>query len=335
MTKHCQELSAGGSVETLGGKAVNLARVEQAGFRVPSTLAIGSGGLRLFLADNGFTPLVSSYLQGISGAGLSAGDEQYRRLVEKIREGEFPNELENEVRDAAEKTLRRSPFGIAVRSSAGHEDSEQARFAGVFESFVGVMCADAALDKVVSCGCSAWSPRAVRYMARMGLEPIVHGMAVMLQEVVPATSSGVIYTADPVTGNPWQFAMRATPGLSIDLMSGSGAGDTYKTDWDTGAIIEKEIVSKQTVMNATPDGVQTTVHRAGRSDESALGDDDVTVIARIARALDEAFDKRLDIEWILTPDGPWIVQARPMTALPPFFPAELTESRKNQTWQPV
>ena len=108
MTGHCQELSACGNVETFGGKAVNLARVEQAGFRVPSTLAIGSGGLRLFLADNGFTPLVSSYLQGISGAGLSAGDEQYRRLVEKIREGEFPNELENEVRRRIRKFCRRN-----------------------------------------------------------------------------------------------------------------------------------------------------------------------------------------------------------------------------------
>lgn len=335
MTKHCRELSADGSIGIFGGKASNLARVEQAGFRVPSTVVVGSGALHVFLAHNGFTALVSDYLSRVSQAGLSAGDEQYRQLVGKIQESELPNELESEIREAAEKTLRRSSFGLAVRSSAVCEDSDRASFAGVFESFVGVMSTDEALTKVVACWCSAWSPKAVRYVVRMGLEPSIHGMAVMMQNVVPATSSGVIYTADPATGSPWEFVMQATRGLSIDLMSGSGVGDTYRADWETGAIIEKEIVSKPTAMNATTDGVQTTDNRTGRADEPALSDVEAEGIARIARALDEAFDKRLDIEWALTSDGPWIVQARPMTALPAFFPTQLTEDRKNQAWQPV
>ena len=107
-------------------------------------------------------------------------------------------------------------------------------------------------------------------MAQMEFEPSIDGMAVMIQEVVPATCSGVIYTADPVSGDPWQFVLQATRGLSIDLMSGSGAGDVYRLEWETGKTEEKEIVAKPAPLYATPSGVRTTDDDATNGREPSI-----------------------------------------------------------------
>lgn len=329
---YCYPLSRVEAAAEFGGKAGNLARVARLGYRVPRTIVVNRDALRQFISTNELQQVIEAYF---ANGELTQTIATFKSVIAAVRRAVVPEELRAEIREAAERLLRESPYGLAIRSSAVLEDSARASFAGVFESFLGIMSPDEALEKVISCWCATWSPHAVRYMHRMDIEPIIDGMAVMLQEVLPAVSSGIIYTADPKSGNPWHFVLQATHGLSIDLMSGSGVGDLFRVDWELGAILERDIVSKPIAIRATPEGVGPVADEATAGTEPALADEDVAEISRIARELDEELNSRLDIEWAVTRDGVWIVQARPMTALPTFFPVSLTTEQEKLSWQPI
>jgi rifampicin phosphotransferase len=329
--RFCSPLVEVTNAADFGGKASNLARVSRYGYRVPRTAVISRDGLRRFLSANQLYEPIAAHL---TDAGKSEANSVFEELVGMTGSAPVPSELETEIREVAAELLQSAPGGLAVRSSAVVEDSETASFAGVFESRLGILSPDEVIEAVLSCWCALWSPRAVRYMARMGVEPIVDGMAVILQEVVPAASSGVIYTADPVSGNPWRFALQATAGLSVGLTGGTGAGDSYYVDWDSAEIAEREIVSKPTSHRATSEGVLLHDETAV-SFHPAVSDEQVQIITRTARELDDLFDVRLDIEWAIDDKELWIVQARPMTALPTFFPGDLTPDERERSWQPA
>lgn len=314
----------------VGGKASNLARVHRLGHRVPETRVLGREALRRFLAANELEEPLAAYLQH-----TDRSEAAFEPIAAAVARATVPAELRAEIRTVAEELLQVSPCGLAVRSSAVCEDSEHASFAGVFESFVGVLTPDEVIEKVVACWHAVWAPRALRYMDRMELEPVADGMAVIVQEVVPAVSSGVITTADPESGDPWRFVLDAVRGLPIDLLSGSGVGDSFRVDWESGAVLEREIVAKPSVIQATPEGVVDVAVEAPASAEPAVSDEEISEVARIARELDERFDTRLDIEWAITPEGVWVLQARPLTALPAFFPVELTPEQERRSWKPA
>jgi len=319
-----------------GGKACHFARVQRLGFRVPPTRALGRDALGLFLAADGLGSRVEGYLGTEDRSGL---EPAFERIAAAVAQAAVPAELQEEILAAAAELLGRCTYGVAVRSSAVFEDSDRASFAGVFESFLGILDPDDVLRRVVACWTSLWSPRALRYMDRLGLEPALDGMAVMLQEVVPAVGSGVIYTADPNTGNPWRFGVSATPGLSLDLLSGSGVGDSFVVDWETGAVLEREVTAKPFVLHATPDGIARIAAEGAAAEVAstapAVSDERLAELAQVGRELDEALDTRLDIEWALTPEGVTVLQARPLTALPTFFPIELTGEAAQRSWKPA
>ena len=224
------------------------------------------------------------------------------------------------MRQIAEDLLSSSGYGIAVRSSAVCEDADRASFAGVFESHLGVLHPDDMVRRVRDCWCSLWSPAALRYGNRLGVIPGIDGMAVIVQSLVPASCSGVLHTAQSSTGNPWIFELSAVRGLSLDLMAGSGTGDTWTLDWETGCIKTYAQSGQRQETRATPSGL-LQVADSDRS-EPAISPEEIVELTAIGRQLDDHFNTRLDIEWAFTEEALFIVQARPLTGLPDFFPEE-------------
>ena len=106
---------------------------------------------------------------------------------------------------------------MAVRSSGAREDLETASFAGIYESHLGVCTPGDFWEKTRRCWLSAWSPRAVQYACKMGIPLPADHMAVLVQRMLPAGSAGVIFTADPLTGNPFRFVLNAVFGLAQGL----------------------------------------------------------------------------------------------------------------------
>ncbi len=327
------ELSVARSINQVGGKARNLARVQALGLRVPETIVLDSVALQCTLETSGLERRVREYLGSFDRLESKRLADRHRELDEALRAAGLPQDVKEELAEVVVHLLDGNSVGLAVRSSAIYEDSEAASFAGVFESWLGVTDLVQCEQRILECWSSAWAPRALRYLRRMGIEPRLDSMAVILQRVVGATSSGVIYTAHPDTGDPWQFVARATPGLAVDLLSGSGIGDSFRMEWDTGAIIDRDVTSKSSLVAATSDGLRRHSLTGSTSCEPALTDRQFAELWEAARRLDGEFSMRLDVEFAFSREGLWVIQARPLTALPSFFPHQLTNGDRVKTWQ--
>ena len=247
----------------------------------------------------------------------------------------IPEAIRAEVEPKLAELLRRSPAGVAVRSSSACEDLEKASFAGIYESFLGITSVDAFWHSVLRCWCSMWSPQASAYANKMEITLPVDGMAVLVQTLIPAESSGVAFTADPVTGSPWRFILNATFGLGSRLVDGSAGADRFVLAWDTGEIIEKRIERKPTSL-VFQDGRVGEVGLPDRQQLTAsLSDEQAQAVGQLALDVDRAFDRRMDLEWAIHGGRLYLLQARPLTALPPFFPHELSPEEAEQTWIPL
>jgi pyruvate,water dikinase len=180
--------------------------------------------------------------------------------------------------------LGSGPF--AVRSSGVSEDGAERSFAGMYESVLDVPADEvpAAAERVLA---SANAARAAAYGSAADGQ-----MAVIVQRMVPAMAAGVALTADPISGNRATTVITATRGLGERLVSGTTAGDEWAVTGD--------------------------VATARRQPERAIDRAQAMQVANAARRIAAAIGVPQDIEWALDADGElWILQARPMTALPP------------------
>ena len=315
-----------------GGKAANLAAVQALGMRVPTSVVVSHEALSAFLTVNDLEATIQEYEDVFEKEANEALMDRHERICQLVRGGAIPEQVRIDVYRVASELLNDTPGGLAVRSSALMEDSEEASFAGIFESYLGVATPHDVLEHVRMVWCSLWSPKAVRYRHKMGLRPEMDGMAVLIQKVVAARCAGVIHTADPATGNPWRFVLHATRGLSADLMSGSGAGDRFVQDWQTGAMLEREIGKKNVRIEVRDGTVQETPVEEEAALRPALDDSDAADVTAMARELDEAFAMRMDIEWVIDQEGVVVVQARPLTGLMEFFPHALPDEAPKKRW---
>lgn len=325
---YCIDLAAARNASQVGGKAANLANALALGMRVPAGFVVTRDVLAHFLEATGLMAAVKDYLE--TDWAHRGAQWQHMVLVAPM-----PEAVRVEVESFAEKLLASAPVGLAVRSSGVHEDTATASFAGVFESFVGVATLEALWESLRLCWCSAWTPQAMSYAKRKKLEIAPDQMAVLVQEVVPADSAGIVFTADPLTGNPWRFVLNSTWGLAQRIVDGASPADRFVLEWDTGQILESHIAEKPTALIAEESGVKEVVLPDGQSKAASLSDAMIAQIGQLALQVDRAFDQRVDIEWAVNGDELYLVQVRPIVALPRFFPHALSAEEAKLTWTPL
>jgi pyruvate,water dikinase len=207
-------------------------------------------------------------------------------------DGSIPADVERAIL-AAYADLGRGP--VAVRSSATAEDLPGAAFAGQQDTFLGVAGELALLDAVRKCWVSLWSQRAVAYRQRRAIDDAAVRMAVVVQRMVPAEVAGVAFTANPVTGARTEIVIDAGLGLGEAVVSGTVTAD--------------HLVVDRAARATPPELTGPALTRLGASGVADL----VAVAVRI----EDHFGRPQDIEWAYADQTLWIVQARPMTALPP------------------
>ncbi len=317
-----------------GGKAANLARSIQIGFPVPEGFVLARETLGLFLEANELKPKVQALLEGYDQMGWRERLKGFEALRSGVLKLPIPPAVRLEAESAVEQLLDISPSGLAVRSSGICEDLEKASFAGIYESFLGITDLDPFWQSVLHCWCSTWSPRSEAYAKKMGIALPMDGMAVLVQKVIPADRAGVIFTADPVTGNPWRFVINSTFGLAGKVVDGSAPADRFVLEWDTGQILEKRSEKKPTALVFQDGAVREIAVPETQQPIASLSNEQVNSVGQLALALDRAFDRRMDLEWAMVGDQLYLLQARPLTALPPFFPHELSSEEAEEIWTP-
>ena len=205
---------------------------------------------------------------------------------------------------------------VAVRSSAIGEDSAEATFAGLQDTYLWVRGAERVRQAVRDCWASLDKPEAVAYRARLGGEGRV-AMGVAVQRMVDASISGVMFTCNPVTGDPSTVAVNASWGLGLAVVGGEVTPDEYRVSKVTGEVLHRTIGPKRVQYVAGPEGPERADVEAARQDAPCLDDGQLGALLELARRVERHFGCHQDVEWAIDADCElFVLQSRPVTVAP-------------------
>jgi pyruvate, water dikinase len=203
---------------------------------------------------------------------------------------------------------------VAVRSSALGEDSAEATFAGLQDTYLWVRGIDAVCGAVEKCWASLYSTEAVAYRERFGVEN--PAMGVTIQLMVDAAISGVMFTCNPVSGDRSMVAVNASWGLGLAVVGGEVTPDDFLVSKVTGEVVKQTINDKRIEYVAAADGTERIDVEETRRREPCLDDDKLTTLVAIGKRVEKHFGAPQDIEWAFDNDGElFILQSRPVTGL--------------------
>jgi pyruvate,water dikinase len=303
-------------ITVVGGKGAHLGELSRIeGIRVPAGLCVTVDAFQRIMAE---APSLDERLERLSR--LTPDDrEAIRTLSAEIRQTIEETAIPDEVAAAITRSLTQQgeQAAYAVRSSATAEDLPTASFAGQQDTYLNVVGPAAILQHVSRCWASLFTERAVIYRLRNGVDQRRVSMAVVVQRMVFPQASGILFTADPVTGNRKVASVEASFGLGEALVSGLVNADVYTVR--DGEVVAKAVASKKLTMYAAPmGGTHKQEIAPEQREQPALADAQVTRLAQLGRRIEAHFGRPQDIEWCLDDDGFQIVQSRPITTLFPI-----------------
>ena len=313
---HCLPLNApGATLAATGGKGLNLAKLAQAGFPVPGGFIVTTGGYDAFVTGAGLAGWMASEVAAIDASDPESLNALSERIRTRFRESAMPVELAETIR-AAYAALGNPK--VAVRSSATAEDLPDFSFAGQQDTFLNVLGDDGLLEAVRECWSSLWTARAMGYRARNGIDQSVVSLAVVVQAMVQSDTSGVLFTANPLTGRRTETTVDAIYGLGEALVSGLVEPDHYVIEAATGRIIEKQLGAKATVIRGVEGGgTVTETESADAHSQQALSDEAIREVTALGKRVANFYGSPQDIEWGYADGQLYLLQSRAITSLFP------------------
>jgi phosphohistidine swiveling domain-containing protein len=304
------------TLETVGGKGASLARLASAGLPVPDGFHITTAAYRRFLAENDLQPGILAALETADAAQPATLEEASQAIRALFAQAQTPPDVASAIALAYASLSGSNPV-VAVRSSATAEDLPEASFAGQQDTFLNVEGFGAVLEAVKSCWASLWTARAIGYRARHDIGVNGLSLAVVVQLLVPAEAAGILFTANPVNGRRDQAIISAAWGLGESVVGGLVTPDAFTVDKATGAVLAREIADKQVMTGRVNGGTKEQPVPAALRRAPTLDDRAVAELAQLGVQIEDLYAMPMDIEWALADGAFAIVQARPITALPP------------------
>lgn len=232
--------------------------------------------------------------------------------------GEFPPALYGELAAAYRKLgdlCGEAELGVAVRSSAADEDGAAASFAGQHETYLNVAGVEAVAGAAVWCWASARTERAVEYRRQKGLALDSARLAVLVQRLVPADVSTVVFSANPVTGGREEILINASWGLGESIVGGTVTPDAYVVSKGELALSECHISEKRCMTVAVPGGTREIEVPSFLRDQASLGEEQVVEMAKLALDLEKEMGWPVDLECAYAGGRLYLLQCRPVTTL--------------------
>ncbi len=305
-------------LELLGGKGRSLARASGAGFAVPDGFHVTTAAYRGFVAEHGLQQRIVALAKPQLANGAMSFDKASAAIQELLGEPALSDLAASEI-VAAYRSLEPSNPPVAVRSSANAEDLPEASFAGQQDTYLNVRGEDAVVQAVRDCWASLWTPRAIAYRHQMGIDQGKVAMAVVVQIMVPSEISGILFTANPATGERSEAIINASFGLGEAVVGGQVTPDTYVVDRASREATETVIGAKE--QQIVQDGEQGTrleeIAEAERG-RSSLLPEAIQELVELGIEVEARFDGvPQDIEWAISGGQLYLLQSRPITNLPP------------------
>ncbi len=301
------------TIEIVGGKGMSLARLAGAGFPVPAGFHITTGAYRRFCETNRLQPIVRAALEGIELLLPRTLETASAEIKKFFMAGDIPIEIADSIREGY-AGLRRTR--VAVRSSATAEDLPEASSAGQQETYLNISGNEAVLEAVKKCWASLWTPRAIAYRLKNNLDQNNIALAVVVQEMVNAEAAGILFTANPVNGKRNEVVINAVWGLGEAVVGGLVTPDILSVDKATGKIKQMEIAEKSVITVPTASGTEEKPLTDARRKAQVLKEAQVVALTKFARRIEDFNGCPQDIEWCFANGEFYIVQSRPITALP-------------------
>jgi pyruvate,water dikinase len=299
----------------VGGKGANLGELTAAGLPVPPGFVVTADAYRYALEAAGVDEQLAAL---VAGAHPDDPDDLERAAAaaqELVRGVAMPTDLTEAVLEAYHRLG--DGVRVAVRSSGTAEDGAETSFAGMNATFTNIAGDRELLAAVVGCWASLYSARVISYRASRSVEE-VPTLGVVVQEMIPSERSGVMFTADPSTGDTDKVVVEAAFGQGEVVVSGLVEPDTYVLAKEGPTLLHVRIGTQAFQIVRGPDGRDLQVDLdPGEGSRRVLSDDEVVGLARLGLQTEHHYGTPQDTEWAMAGGRTSLVQSRPITTLGP------------------
>ena len=296
----------------VGGKGASLGELTRADVAVPAGFVVTAGAFAAVMAAIDPSGALRSELSALDAADLTGIAAAAARLRALVTAAPLPDDVYAAIAigyaklgtgDSATEIL--IDADVAVRSSATVEDSAEASFAGLQDTYLGVVGVPSVHDHVCRCWASLYNDASVAYRRRLGLPEADVSMAVVVQRMVAPRAAGVMFTRSPVTGDRSVVAIEATWGLGSALVSGDVTPDSFIISKVTGEITTRRVSPKIKIHSYLSNGPGVTVSDTPipLRDRPSLTDEEIRALAAIGRQVEAHYGAPQDIEWALLDGG--------------------------------
>jgi pyruvate,water dikinase len=311
-----------GDRPAVGGKGASLGELLRAGICVPQGFVITTTAFERFIVAIDPEGSIRRAIEGLAAGDLLAISKVAEAIRERIVQAPVPDDLARAIvqgyAELCSGMAEDQP--VAIRSSATSEDSSEASFAGLQDTYLWIRGGAGVLRAVRDCWASLYSAESVSYRLRFKLPEEGLAMGVVVQRMVNSRCSGVMFTRSPLTGDRSVIVIETSWGLGSAIVSGIVTPDKYVISKVTGEVV-KRAVSHKTVQHV-PDFAAGGVREIGvpddRRDEPCLSDEQLGELARIGKLVEAHYGCPQDIEWAFAPDvaggeSLFLLQSRPET----------------------
>ncbi|MFW6384670.1 MAG: phosphoenolpyruvate synthase [Halodesulfurarchaeum sp.] len=300
-------------IGAVGGKGASLGEMTDAGLPVPAGFVVTADTYRSFIEE---TEIASDLFEAVDvdvedSAALATAESRAKEL---LLETDMPEETRAEILDAYDSIGDGDAF-VAVRSSATAEDLPEASFAGQQDTYLNVG-RETLVDRVKRCWASLFTQRAIYYRIQQGFDHDVVDIAVVVQQMVDAEKSGVMFTSNPSTGAP-TVIVEAAWGLGEAVVSGTVSPDNYEIDRTTGEVTTATVAEKN-VMMVRDDETGETVTREvppDRRTARVLDESEIDELLTLGTRVEDHYGTPQDVEWAIADGSVFMLQSRPITTI--------------------
>ncbi len=295
-----------------GGKAANLGEMMRASLPVPEGFVVLTAAYKKFVKDNNIEEKIGFLIEGTEN-DFKKLDEASAKIKDLFDKSEMPKEIGEEIVGLYDSLDCES---VVVRSSATAEDLPGMSFAGQYNTYLNVRGHESLKEHIKKCWASLWNARAVAYRNKQNLKhhDIAHG--VVVQKLVNSTKSGIIFTANPLSGRRDEILLNSSWGLGEAVVGGDVNPDQWIFNKEKKEINEEKISLKEVMSIRKNEGIELVKVKNNLQNKSTLNENELKELFNLALKTENYYQSPQDIEWAY--DGKfYLVQTRPITSLYP------------------
>jgi pyruvate,water dikinase len=306
-----EELSLEDS-DLVGKKCANLGEMTRMGLKVPPGFALSIDAYRDFMDMTGSIEEIRKYLDKAKPKDIKQFNQSSAEIRQIVQSKAMPTEMEKTVVSYYRELCRKCDAEVPISTRSAGPSSHP----GQYETYLNVIGDSDLVDKIKKVWASTFNPRSLtfRHRKKMPLESDPIGVAVL--KMVNARAAGVIFTADPNTGDTGRMIIEANWGLGESVVSGDSTPDVYILDKESLEIKEKKLGPKCHYVTCQEVGVAEEELPPEKTGQFCLSDDEAREIGRLGKVLEEHFGKPQDVEWgveegVPLPESIVLLQTRP------------------------